>query len=448
MYKESETVELKKTLSLLPECIISLSAMLNKSGQGIVYFGINDEGKVCGVTIGDKTKFDIVQTIQNHLKPLPQIVNVTDQVEDDKNIIAVQVKGTDLPYSAYGKYFIRINDSDILMQASDLQHFFEKKKNNYLTWEQEETTFTIDDVDDDLLMDCIRTANEKGRLNYVYKNAKETLTKLGLLVNDHLNNAGLYLFGKNKPITIKEASFPTDSKSDFGEIKEFKGNIIECINEAMAYIQNFISYKARIIGIQREEKPEIPIAAIREIVVNSLAHCQYSKVGDYNSYIIFKSSVRIYNPGSIFKNIDPKDFASGIIGSKIRNILISQVLFYYGYIDAFGTGFDRVFTLCAKENVEYSYINDEFGFTFIFKRKKDFLSLKSSETKIETTLLSSLDQAILDMISINKYITTGKIAFELNKSSPTITRHLLYLTQSGYLTRVGSRKNGFWERIK
>lgn len=62
------------------------------------------------------------------------------------------------------------------------------------------------------------------------------------------------------------------------------------------------------------------------------------------------------------------------VGSKIRNILIASTLFKNGYIDAFGTGFDRTFTLCAKENIEYKYIDDEFGFTFIFERKKDFLS--------------------------------------------------------------------------
>lgn len=62
------------------------------------------------------------------------------------------------------------------------------------------------------------------------------------------------------------------------------------------------------------------------------------------------------------------------VGSKIRNILIASTLFKNGYIDAFGTGFDRTFTLCAKENIEYKYIDDEFGFTFIFERKRDFLS--------------------------------------------------------------------------
>ena len=64
---------------------------------------------------------------------------------------------------------------------------------------------------------------------------------------------------------------------------------------------------------------------------------------------------------------------------KIRNPLISQTLFYYGYIDAFGTGFDRTFTVCANNGVEYKYNNDELGFTFSFKRKQNFLNDKIND---------------------------------------------------------------------
>lgn len=61
------------------------------------------------------------------------------------------------------------------------------------------------------------------------------------------------IYLEKKPLTIKEANYPTDSRTEFGEIKEFKGNIFECINEALSYIQNHISFKAEIVGFQRVE---------------------------------------------------------------------------------------------------------------------------------------------------------------------------------------------------
>lgn len=448
MYNETEELELKKSLSQLKEGVISLSSMLNKHGKGTVLFGINDDGKVFGLTLGKKIKTDIAHEIQNNLKPLPSTITIDTVVIEDKNVISVYCKGNDTPYSAYGRYYIRLSDSDVMLQSTELSHFFENKNQTYSLWEKEETDYTYQDIDEELLIDCIRTANDKGRLNYVYRNAKEALTKLGLLTeNGKLNNAGLYLFGTNKPITIKEANFPTDSRSEFGEIKEFRGNIFECINEAISYINNHISYKSSIIGIQRDDKPEIPLRAIREMVINSFAHCSYSQLGDYNSYTIFKSQVKIYNAGPIIKNIDPIKFASGSVGSKIRNILICQTLFICGYIDAFGTGFDRTFTLCSNQNIEYKYYNDEFGFTFIFKRDPYFIEGKSQRFSDSTTPIYGLDGDIIRAIKGNRFVTIPEISEIVGKSQPTIHRHLDQLVRQNIIKRVGSRKTGYWSII-
>lgn len=272
--KETEKIELKKSMTQLKEGIISCAAMLNKNHSGTVIFGINDDGRVCGITIGKRTISDITQEIQNHLKPLPTNITVDDYVEDGKKIIKVSVLGDDTPYSAYGRYYIRVNDADMQMDSHQLQSFFEKKDDSYIKWEKIDSGHGIEEIDEELLIDCIRTANEKGRMDYVYRNSREALQKLELLTDSgSLNNAGWYLFGTGKPVIIKEANYPTDSRTDFGEIKEFRGNIIECIRESISYIQNHITYSAEIVGVQREEIPEIPVRAIREIVVNSLAHC-------------------------------------------------------------------------------------------------------------------------------------------------------------------------------
>ena len=206
MIKENETIEIRKSLTLLKEGIISLSAMLNKSNKGDVYFGIDDDGKVLGVSVKNKTLADITHEIQKYLRPVPNKLNIQDIDMDGRKVILVHVEGDDTPYSAYGRFYIRVNDADISMEPLMLQHFFEQKEDNYSKWENQETKFNSDDVDEDLLIDFVRTANEKGRLNYIYRNSEETLQKLGLLTtNGKLNNAGLYLFGKTKPLTIKEA---------------------------------------------------------------------------------------------------------------------------------------------------------------------------------------------------------------------------------------------------
>lgn len=180
---------------------------------------------------------------------------------------------------------------------------------------------------------------------------------------------------------------------------------------------------------------------------------QNSDEEDFNQYVIFKSSVRIYNPGSIYKNIDPMSFASSKVGSKLRNILIASVLYKCGYIDAFGTGFDRTFTLCDRNGVGYEYNNDEFGFTFIFKRDPGFLNDEKHDDnndKINDRIndkINSIDRTIIFSMEKNKYITIPDISLAVNKSEPTVYRHISNLVKAGLVRRIGSRKSGHWSVV-
>lgn len=443
MKQENETLEYKKSLAQLREGIISLSAMLNRQHKGTLYIGITDEGKPFKFDISKKTLSDISNEIRTNLKPSPVTLEISEEVVEQISIIKIYVEGDDTPYSAYGRYYIRVNDSDTSMSNTQLQKYFEDKKDNYSKWEDKPTSYTCDDIDEDLLVEVIRQSNDRGRLNYVYRNVRDALTKLDLITEDgSIKMAGIYLFGKTKPLTIKEANYPTDSRSEFGEIKEFKGNIFECINEALSYIQNHISYKADIVGVQRVETPEIPVRALREIVINSFAHAKYDSSVDFNQYVIYKSSVRIYNPGSIYKDLDPLKFARAEVGSKIRNPLIASVLYKCGYIDAFGTGFDRTFTLCIKNNVDYEYHNDEFGFTFIFNRDPEFLNGKINGK------INNNEKSVISIIKNDKYLTIPEIAEKLNKSTTTTYRYIKKLIDLGLLKRMESRKNGYWEIIR
>ena len=108
---ENETLEFKKSTVELKEAIISLSAMLNKSGYGLLYFGVKNNGQTVGQEIGQDTLKDISQAVANHIKP--QIIPILSiEYVNELNRIKVEVKGEDKPYSAYGKYYIRSGDED------------------------------------------------------------------------------------------------------------------------------------------------------------------------------------------------------------------------------------------------------------------------------------------------------------------------------------------------
>ncbi len=451
--KETEKIEFKKSISELKESVISITSMLNKSNCGVVYFGIKNDGTIVGQEIGEYTTTKIVNEIKNHIKPIihPKIEVIS---YNDKKVIMVEVSGKETPYSAYGRYYIRCDDQDSLMTNNELEKFFLDKNFSYSEWENEITKYSINDIDENLLIEYIDKANEVNRMNYRYKDIEDALIKLDLLVNGHLNNAGVYLFSNKKILMLKLAIFATDSRLTFIDNKQFFGNIFECINEGIKYISNNIYYHAEIIGTTRVETPEIPIEAIREIVVNSFVHMKVIP-GDYNEIIITPTRVRIYNPGTIVMGKSPKDFAEGKIGSKIRNPLIALTLYKNKTIEAFGTGFKRVFELCDKNNIKYDYGTDGFGFYFEFYRNKvSFYTLNDSSNEsfnysFNDSLdysLTELENKIIEYLKQNYSINSVKdISTYLNKSEATLKRSLAKLIEKNIIMRVGSKKTGYWK---
>ena len=109
---ENETLEFKKSTSELTEGIISLASMLNKHGEGILYFGVKNDGTIVGQKdINESTLRDISRKISEGIKP-QVIPEINLHLIDDKKIIKIIVKGKANLYSAFDKYYIRSFDED------------------------------------------------------------------------------------------------------------------------------------------------------------------------------------------------------------------------------------------------------------------------------------------------------------------------------------------------
>lgn len=449
--RETENIEFKKSTSELKEAVISLSSMLNKSGHGIVFFGVKNDGTVCGQEVGEYTTTRIAEEIKHNIKPFVS-AKIEVVSEDDKSVIRIEAYGEDTPYSAYGRYYRRCSDQDLQMTQKELEHCFESKNFSYSGWEKELTTFGEEDVDENLLINYVDKANELNRLDYRYVSVPVTMTRLGLMEGGKLNNAGLYLFSRTKPLIVKFARFANDDRTIFIDNRQFRGNIFECIDESVRYIMSSLNINAVIRGLQRVEQLEIPVEAFREIVINSFAHMRVID-GDYHEITITPNRVRIYNPGTIALNEKPESFASGDIGSKLRNPLIAMTLYRNKTIEAFGTGFKRVFDICQRENIPYSYRTEGLGFSFTFTRGMTSLLTEkeaSAEQNIQpsTLKLSSTAAKVYRLLKEDNTITTiSEISEKLGKSHSTIQKALSSLVDLHLIERNGSKKKGLWKVI-
>ena len=293
-------------------------------------------------------------------------------------------------------------------------------------------------MDTPLLKKVIKEGNQSNHLKYEYKSKEDALNKFGLLLSDKktLNNAGAVLFSKNKPILLKLATFATNNKKTFSKLEHFGGNVFECIDKGIEYIGTQINYKVEFDGkSSRKEIPEIPLSAVREIIVNAFAHANYDSNTTFE-IDVFKDRITIYSPGHFPRGYKPEDFASGAEKPIMLNPKIVEVLFRTGKIESFGSGFERTFSECNSSDVAYAYNENRSGFEFTFFRPLGHSNVQE---------MSKTEKAVFEAIKIDNYITSKRIAEEIEKSEKTVYRAIKRLKEFGYIVRIGDDYDGHWE---
>ena len=434
--EENEMTEFKETTGERKEAMQSIVAILNKHCRGTIYFGIKDNGFVCGQEIMDSTKKDISRWIYDSIYP-----RITPTIDiftvEDKRIIRVSFSGKNRPYSFNGEYLVRIGTENRRMTPDELKRLV-MHADYSSKWEEEITEYESSDVDENSLRDFYESAVACGRLEMKEYEKEKLLNVLNLTSEDHLNNAGESLFGLNAKIGLKLATYLTDNKVMFSDLKLVNGNIYNLVNIALKYIQERINWSVDIKERKREEIPEIPLKALREIIVNAFAHADY-ETGNEIEIGIHPGSVEIYNPGTFPDDLTPFDFIDSNLHSFVRNRIILDVLFRSKDVEKSGTGFQRVNEICIESNVEWEFKKDAYGFFFKFIRKNIHKDIKDD---LELTELESI---VYDLIKNRMRLKKVDIAAKVGKSEKTIQRTLNSMIEKGYIVRVGSDKEGYWK---
>lgn len=442
---EDETREFKKTTGELSEGIVSIVAILNKHQHGKLYFGMKNNGMPFKFDINDSTLRDVSRKIYEAIKP--QIFPTIEIVSiGGIDVIKVEFCGTETPYSAFGRYYIRVADEDRELSPNELRKIMISKEYEE-NWCDKLTLYTISDIDEGSLLKFYENAVECGRLPNIGYNKESILTKHDLLRNGFLTNAGVMLFGNSKPITLKLIVFATSERVTILDMKTIKGNIFELIDESMNFVIKNIRWKVIINdeSLQRKEIPEIPIIALREVIINSFAHARYD--GNVQHEIdIYSNRISIINPGDFANDYSPYDFFSKDLKSYLRNKSIADILYLCKDVETCGHGLKRVYRLCEEAKVAISYINNEKDFTIEFSRED---RNRNSEINGETSgEISKEEFAVLSVFKVNKNAIKNDVIKQTGLSSRTIDRIIKSLKEKELLKRIGSNKNGYWEVIK
>lgn len=128
------------------------------------------------------------------------------------------------------------------------------------------------------------------------------------------------------------------------------------------------------------------------------------------------------------------------------NPAIANAFYRAGYIETWGRGIQKIYESCKELGVpapEYSIVGEDI--TVKFTAHDSIYSDTVNDTVNGTVNLSDFEKDILTAISQNPNYTRKQICDVMAVSLSTVSRTIKKLKDLGYINRVGSDKNGYWE---
>ena len=179
---EGYNVEFKE--SLPNDLGREICAFANANG-GNILIGVSDKGVIKGIDNSKNKLMSQIQDTARHLSPNFQVG--IDYVE---NVIVITIpEGTNKPYSANGKFFMRYGPNTQQLERDEIREFFEQEG---LILFDEKPNYDFD-LDKDFSKSKFEDFLKKSKITKVIGN-KEMLKNLNLIKDDRLKNAGVLLF--------------------------------------------------------------------------------------------------------------------------------------------------------------------------------------------------------------------------------------------------------------
>jgi ATP-dependent DNA helicase RecG len=149
-----------------------------------------------------------------------------------------------------------------------------------------------------------------------------------------------------------------DTAHGYYDRRDLMGTLPAMVDAAEAYLWEHIQHDGRIRGVRREDLHEYPRPALRECLVNAVAHRDYGIRGSRIIVSIFEDRIEFNSPGPLpgpvtVENILEQQYS--------RNPRIVRVLFEMGYIEEIGMGLDNVYRWLAEAGQPAPALQDSGG---------------------------------------------------------------------------------------
>ena len=427
---EGQTLEFK--LKVTSETGRDICAFAN-TNTGLLIVGISDGGEIIGSSVKWEEQ---IASIANSCDPA--IYPVIDKVKiDDRLILIVKVEKTGNIHGFKDKVFIRVGSTNRALSIDEIIGLGQKIRR---------IQFDSEICLQATLKDINWEKTSWFRTTYKFLTGKEILIidtdllkNLGGLKEDKVTNGGILLFGQDPERLIPQnqitiVRYPgKESGDNYLDIKDLYGNLFDLIDAADEYIRTHIQIVSTLIPgqIAREEIPQYPFFAIRELVVNAVAHRDYSLGGGRIIIKMFKDRIEFYSPGGFPDGVTEENLMERQYS---RNPMIVRILNSIKYIEAIGDGVRRVMDSVKKHPLKpqlplFREVGGSVKVT-LFSADMDELSTLDLE-------LDEKEHRIVQSLREKGRIVSSDVTGMFDVSRDTANRYLNHLISLGIVKREG-----------
>ncbi len=330
---ESENIEFKRGVTDL--IYKEVVAFANTNG-GCIYVGVDDGGNVVGLEHIDDAYTRITNGIRDAISP-DVTMFVRYELQENKVIKISVVEGSAKPYYLKtkglkpGGVFVRQGASAAPASAEQIRQMIKDSDGD--VFEEMRST------EQQLTFECARRVFEENGLQF----SEEKYRALGVRRNDGLPYTNLALMISDQcRHTVKIAVFSDAEKTKFRDSREFGGSVFRQMEEAFAFLRLCNKITASFDGLRRIEHPDYPEEALREALLNAIVHRDYGFSGSV-IVNVSDSEIEFVSIGGLLPGLAPEDIKTGI--SQPRNRNLAEIFHRLHFIESYGTGIRRIFSL-------------------------------------------------------------------------------------------------------
>ena len=336
---EGFTTEFKR--SVTKELGREICAFANATG-GAILLGVEDDGQVRGVDNHNRLK----SQIQSYARSADPPIAV--EVESAGQVLCVRVPAQQSkPYSFGGRFYIREGASSQQMSRDEIREFFFKE--GLIRFD--ETPCRSFNINRDLTEEIWdRFAQRAGLPDGLAPAA--TLENLHLVRDGVVTHAAAWLLADDITRHTLRAGVTCAvlrgvTKTYILDRKDFTGDLYSVFEDCMAYMQAKLNTALIPHARGRDERLELPEDALREALVNAIAHRDYRSRANVQVYV-FRDRLEIVTPGGLPAGMREEDLGTKSVP---RNPLLFGMFYRMGLVEQIGSGIRRIRQLCHDYEV-------------------------------------------------------------------------------------------------